>query len=121
MQLEAQYKSAIGGAYELNRFEGSPMAAQMAPEHRNMVMHATFKGDGFTFIASDGDPSKTVDPEAGIISLSLGTSDEAQGRRVFDALAQGGSIRMPLAPVPWGGTFGIVTDKFGVEWMMSIG
>src|SRR5579875_2106139 len=56
------YKNAIGGTYELNRFEGSPMAEHMPENLRNKIMHATFKGEGIEFMASDGDLSKTVDP-----------------------------------------------------------
>jgi PhnB protein len=115
------YKSAIGGSYEANRFEGSPMAEQVPPEQRNKIMHATFKGDGFSFMASDGDLSKTVDPESGNVSLSLGISDAAQAQRVFDALAQGGTVKMPLSDAFWGGKFGMVVDRFGTEWMITAG
>lgn len=115
------YKSAIGGDYELSRFEGSPMADQVPPDFRNKVMHATFKGPGFTFMASDGRPDKKLDPEAGNISLSLGTSDQAEGERVFNALAQGGNVVMPIADTFWGAKFGMLTDRFGTEWMITIG
>ena len=113
------YKAAFGGTYELNRFEGSPMADQVPPEARSKIMHATFKGDGFTFMASDGDLSKSVDPDAGNVSLSIGIPDGAAAERVFNALAEGGTVRMPLAPAFWGGTFGILVDRFGVEWMVT--
>ncbi|MFN2450069.1 MAG: VOC family protein [Candidatus Baltobacteraceae bacterium] len=113
------YKSAIGGTYELNRFEGSPMAEQL-PEHlRSKIMHATFKGDGFTLMASDGDLSKSVDPDAGNVSLCLAISAEAQAERVFNALSQGGSIKVPFADAFWGGKFGSVVDQFGTEWMIT--
>lgn len=113
------YKNAIGGTYELNRFEGSPMAEQMPANLRNKIMHATFKGDGFTFMASDGDLSKSVDPEAGNVSLSLGIADPAQAQRVFEALAEGGNVKMPFADAFWGGKFGVLVDRFGTEWMVS--
>jgi PhnB protein len=113
------YKSAIGGTYELNRFEGSPMADQVPENLRNKIMHATFKGDGFSFMASDGDLSKTVDPEAGNVSISLGVDDPTQAERVFNALAQGGNVKMPYADTFWGGKFGVLVDRFGVEWMVS--
>lgn len=115
------YKSAIGGDYEVSRFEGSPMADQVPADFRNKVMHATFKGPGFSFMASDGQPGKTIDPEAGNISLSLSTSDPAEGERVFNALAQGGNVVMPIADTFWGAKFGMLTDRFGNEWMITIG
>jgi PhnB protein len=113
------YKNAIGGTYELNRFEGSPMADQVPANLRNKIMHASFKGDGFSFMASDGDLSKSVDPDAGNVSLSLGVNDSAQAERVFNALADGGKVSMPFSDAFWGGKFGVVVDRFGTEWMVT--
>jgi PhnB protein len=115
------YKSSLGGDYEANRFEGSPMAEQVPADQRHKIMHATFKGDGFSFMASDGDLSKSIDPDAGNIALSIGIPDAARAEQVFDALAQGGEVRMQFAPAFWGGKFGILTDKFGTEWMVTSG
>jgi PhnB protein len=115
------YKSAIGGDFEISRFEGSPMAEQVPQDFSNKVMHGTFKGPGFSFMASDGRPGKTIDPDEGNISLCLSTSDEAEGKRVFGALSAGGQVGMPLAQAFWGGTFGMLTDRFGIEWMVMIG
>lgn len=115
------YKRAIGGDFEVSRYENSPMAEQVPPDFRNKVMHGNFKGAGFSFMASDGRPGKTIDPDAGNISLSLATKDESEGRRVFDALAEGGTVDMPLSQAFWGGLFGMLTDRFGIEWMVTIG
>jgi PhnB protein len=115
------YKSAIGGTFELNRFEGSPMAEQIPADQRNKIMHATFKGDGFSFMASDGDLSKTLNPDEGNVSLCLAMEDAGQAERIFNALAQGGKVTMPFAPAFWGGKFGTVVDKFGTEWMVTSG
>ena len=65
------YKKALGGEYEVSRFEGSPMAEHVPPGFANKIMHARFKGDGFEFMASDGQPDKKIDPEEGNIALSL--------------------------------------------------
>jgi PhnB protein len=113
------YKTALGGSYDLKRIEGSPMAEEVPPEQRNRVMHATFTGPGITFMASDGPGTKPIDPDAGNITLSLATSDKAQGERVFNALADGGKVITPIADAFWGGRFGMLTDRFGIEWMMS--
>jgi len=114
------YKKAIGGDYDVSRYEGSPMADHVPADFRNKVMHSTFRGSGFSFMAGDGQPGKTVDPDAGNISLSLATSDNAEGERVFKALSEGGTVGMPIAEAFWGGKFGMVTDRFGTEWMISI-
>jgi|SRR5579884_441171 len=113
------YKGALGGTYELQRFAGSHMEGRVAADQRDKVMHASFKGDGFAFMASDGDLSKTVNPDEGNISLSLGAGSFEEGERVFNALAKGGKVAMPLGDVPWGGKFGMVVDRFGVEWLMT--
>ena len=52
---------------------------------------------------------------------TLGGTDEAQMRKIFDGLAKGGKVRMPLEKQFWGDIFGNLTDKYGVEWMMNIG
>ena len=97
------------------------MGKDAPPEERDKVMHATFKGPGFTFMCSDGRERKaTIDPDEGNIDLSLATKDAAEGERVFKALSEGGKVTMPLDKVPWGGTFGQLVDPFGVEWMISI-
>ena len=114
------YKTALGGTYEISRVGETPMGAGAPPEYRNKIMHATFKGPGYTFMCSDGRERKTIDPDEGNISLSLATKDAAEGERVFKNLSDGGKVTMPLDKVPWGGTFGMVVDRFGVEWMISI-
>jgi PhnB protein len=113
------YKSAIGGTYELQRIEGSPMHESVSPDFRNKVMHSTFTGSGITFMASDGQGSKTIDPEEGNITLALAASDRATGDRVFAALSAGGTVKMPLSDAFWGGRFGMLVDRFGIEWMLT--
>jgi PhnB protein len=113
------YKTALGGTYDLQRVEGSPAAEHMPPGSGNRVMHATFHGQGFEFMASDGRDDKPIDPDAGNISLSLAASDGAEGERVFGALSAGGKVMMPLGEAFWGGRFGMLVDRFGVEWMIT--
>ncbi len=114
------YKTALGGTYEAMRTSDTPMAAQMPAEAQNKIMHARFTGAGIGFLASDGSSQKAVDPDAGNISLALETSDDVEGERVFQALSQGGNVSMPLADAFWGGRFGVLTDRFGIEWMVNI-
>src|SRR5690348_6853930 len=100
------YKRALGGDYELSRFEGSPMADQVPPDFRNKIMHATFTGNGFSFMAADGQPGKTLKADEGNVSLSLAGSDAAEAERMFNALAEGGNVMMPFGDAFWGGKFG---------------
>jgi PhnB protein len=104
-----------GEISSLNRYEGSPMEAQVPPEWKSKIMHGALVAPGITFFASDSSQFASGDR----ISLSLSTKDANEGKRVFDALAEGGSIEMPLSDVFWGGSFGMVVDRFGIRWMMS--
>ena len=113
------YKRALGGTYELTRMKDAPPNDQMPPSASEKVMHATFTGPGFSFMAADGREEKKVDPDAGNVSISLGTSDAAEGDRVFKALSEGGNVTMPLGPAFWGGRFGMIQDQFGLEWMIT--
>jgi PhnB protein len=113
------YKTALGGTYELQRVAGSPAEEHMPPGSGNRVMHATFHGDGFEFMASDGRDDKAIDPDAGNISLALAAKDGAEGERLFNALSDGGKVTMPLGDAFWGGRFGMLVDRFGVEWMIT--
>jgi PhnB protein len=113
------YKKTFGGTYELMRVKDTPMAAQMPPEQRDKVMHASFTANGITFLAADGRETKVIDPDAGNISLSLAATDAAEGDRVFGALSDGGKVMMPLEEAFWGGRFGMLVDRFGIEWMVT--
>ena len=114
------YKSVFGGNYEMMRVKDTPMASEMPPESANSVMHASFTADAIVFQAADGRGVKPVDPDAGNISLSLSLDDAARGERIFNALAAGGTVGMAIDTAFWGGRFGMVTDKFGTEWLVSL-
>ena len=114
------YKSVFGGDYEASRVADSPMADQMPPDARDGIMHASFTSNAVRFFASDGREVKTIDPEAGNISLALSAHDGAEGERIFNGLAQGGKVGMPIGDAFWGGRFGMLVDKFGIEWMMTL-
>ena len=116
----AFYQGVFGGSYESMRVKDTPMAGEMPPEAANLVMHASFTADGIAFMAADGRDVKPVDPEAGNIALALSFDDAALAERTFNGLAAGGTVGMPIGEAFWGGRFGMVTDKFGTEWMMTL-
>jgi PhnB protein len=109
------YKGVFGGTYEMMRVRDAPDLG-MPPEAANRIMHATFTAGDITFLAADGRDIKPVDPDAGNITLALRFDDGTRGERVFNGLAAGGKIGMPIDKAFWGGRFGMVTDKFGTEW-----
>ncbi len=113
------YKNILGGTYELMRVKDAPEAYQGSAESGNRVMHSSFKAPGVAFMASDGRDVKTIDPDAGNISLALTATDAADGDRIFKALSAGGDIKMPLDNAFWGGRFGMLVDRFGNEWLIN--
>jgi PhnB protein len=93
----------------------SPM--QVPPEAKNRVMHSFLKADGFALMASDGMHGEPVQM-GGPVSLSLNFDSTEEQTRVWDRLAKDGTVTMPLADQFWG-RFGMLTDKFGVKWMLN--
>ena len=81
------------------------------------IMHASFRVRGVPLMASDGcnDKSKFAG-----FRLALALPTEADARRAFDALAAGGSVQMPLTKTFWSPCFGMVTDRFGLGWMVMV-
>jgi PhnB protein len=116
----AFYAQALGGKVTaLMRFEGSPMEKELPPGWGRKVMHSNFEAEGARFMASDGMPGSPP-PQYGGFSMSIYVpNDTAKAEKLFNALAQGGKVTMPFAPPFWGGHFGMLTDKFGVPWMVS--
>ena len=115
------YKAVFGGEIVgLSRWSEMPKDAggpEVTPDTANRVMHASFRSPGISFMASDATPGKTYGE--GAISLSLGTNDVAEAERVFNGLAEGGIVEMPMADMFWGAKFGMLTDKFGIDWMIN--
>jgi PhnB protein len=114
------YQTVFGGTSQIMRVSDTPMASEMPPAAQNAVMHASFTSDDAAFLASDGQQTKAVDPDAGNIALSLQFDDASRGERVFEALSQGGNVSSPIGPAFWGGRFGNVVDKFGTEWAIVL-
>ncbi|MBV9440324.1 MAG: VOC family protein [Candidatus Eremiobacteraeota bacterium] len=116
----AFYKSVFGGDYDVMRVGDSPVKGQMPPGSDDLVMHASFSSDAVRFLASDGREKKTVDPDAGNISLALAFDEADVAERIFAALSDGGNVQMPISEAFWGGKFGSVVDKFGTEWLATL-
>jgi len=112
------YKTIFGGNLDISTVADSPDIPGMENIDKNWVMHSKLEGGDIKLMASD--TSKASD-KAAKVELSLGGTDEAKMRKIFDALAEGGTVKMPLEKQFWGDNFGMLTDKFGVDWNMNIG
>ncbi len=114
----AFYVDLFGGKVTaLMRFADSPTGDAMPPVERNRIMHASFVAPSLKFMASDGNKARGV--KGSRVSLSLSSRDVAESQRIFNALADGGTIEMPFGKTFWGAIFGMVTDRFGIDWMVN--
>lgn len=113
------YQDLLGGQLDVMTMADAPPDAQAPGADADMVMHAALTfGDGGMLMASD-DPSGDGSGVKGCaLSLTFGT--EAEVHRVFDGLAAGGEVDMPLGPTFWSSLFGMCRDRFGVSWMVGI-
>jgi PhnB protein len=116
------YRKALGAEVEMMmRFKESPEPpppGMVPPGFENKIMHASFRVGGTTLMASDGCSAEKASFEG--FSLSLSVATEAEADRAFAALAEGGKITMPLSKTFWSPRFGMLEDRFGVGWMISV-
>ena len=115
------YRTALGAQVDfLMLYKDSPEPpppGMLQPGFENKVMHTTFRIGGSTLMASDG-----CHAGSGFdgFNLSLAVPTEAEADRAFAALADGGQVQMPLTKTFWSPRFGMLTDRFGIGWMVSV-
>ncbi len=117
------YKNIFGGELMLTTYGEGPADAHSDPkanseEMKSKIMHARLNGD-IVMLASDN-PHNSEAKNTGQFSLSLEGSDEDRLKGYFDKLSENGTITAPLTKQFWGDTFGMVTDNYGVNWMVNI-
>lgn len=111
------YAEVLGGHIDTMMTHADMPANQQAPpEWRDKVLHARLSARGQVLIGSDVPPQYYHPPVGMAVSLTLSGAGEAQ--RVFDALARGGTVGMPFGPTFWSPGFGMVTDRFGITWLV---
>ena len=116
------YKKTLGAETTmLMRFKDSPEPQQpgmVPPGSENKIMHVSFRIGDSTVMASDGRCTGQTNFQG--FSLSLTVANDAVAERKFAALAEGGQVQMPLTKTFWSPRFGMVADRFGVGWMISV-
>src|SRR4051812_48379167 len=110
------YKTVLGGELTLNTFEESH--ASDDPSEGQKIMHAQLESNGMTLMASDT-PNAMEHKSGSSISVSLSGDNLEELTGYYNKLAEGGTKTLPFEKAPWGDTFGIVVDKFGVQWMVN--
>jgi PhnB protein len=117
------YKSVFGGEFiTLQRFKDTPEGSKVSDKDKEKIMHISLPiGKGNILMATDAPESMGMEPVTfgNNFHLSLETETDAEADKIFKGLSAGGKIKMPLAKMFWGAYFGMLQDKFGVQWMVS--
>ena len=111
------YRDLFGGTLELMTYGEMPEAP---PEMQgsDLVLHSTLRLGDRNMMASDFPPGQTGDPQQAV-TISHEAASDAEARRIFAALSDGGSVIMDFAPTFWSAGFGMLKDRFGTHWMIS--
>lgn len=114
------YQSVFGGKVEMTTFKEGGVPS--SPDDENQLMHGMLVAENdITLMASDVPDMSGQEYKVGTnINISLSGDNETELTDYFNKLADGGSVTQPLVKAPWGDTFGMVTDKFGIYWMVNI-
>ena len=113
------YKKALGAEVAmLMRWKDSPDKSMCTPANENKVMHSSVRIGDTTLMASDG--RNTGNPNFQGFALSINAKDEADADKLFAALSDGGKVTMPMAKTFFSPRFGMLADKFGVNWMILV-
>jgi PhnB protein len=112
------YAKCLGGKIQaMLPFEGTPATCSVSPEWGKKIMHACLcLGDG-VLMGSDAPPGRQEKPQG--FSVSIQVKQPAEAERVFHALAENGTVRMPIQETFWAVRFGMLVDQFGIPWMIN--
>ncbi len=114
----AFYHSVFGGDLRMNTF--ADFQASEDPAEQDKIMHSQLESpNGLVLMAADTPNHMEYTPAAGM-SVSLSGDDEGELRGYWDKLADGATVLMPLEKAPWGDTFGMCIDRFGISWLVNI-
>jgi PhnB protein len=115
----ALYARVLGATLTFSlRYGDSPMAGEMPDAWRDKIAHATLTlPDGTRIYGSDSVPGSYESPSG--FSLTVNPADEGRGRATFDALAEGGTVVMPLQETFWAVAFGTLVDRYGTPWAIN--
>ena len=116
------YRDVLGAEItQLMRYSDSPAPpppGMLPPGSENRIMHASMRIGDSTVMVSDGGCSGTTGFNG--FSLALNAANDAEAERLFAALAEGGQIRMPMAPTFFSSRFGMLADRYGLGWMVLV-
>ena len=113
-----RYQEVFGGELQLLTMADTPDSEDVAAEQADLIIHAALTLDGRLLMGSDDPTTDDFGPVQGMM-VSYSASDADDARRVFDALAEGGSVNQALTETFFSPAFGMCVDRFGTPWMVS--
>ena len=113
-----RYQEIFGGELVLLTSKDMPAEEQMPGADADAIMHAALMVDDQLLMASDDPTADSFGPVQGI-QVSYSTPDVAEAKRVFEALADGGKVTLPIGQTSWSPAFGMCVDRFGTPWMIG--
>lgn len=114
------YQQCLGGNIQTMMTWGeSPMADHVASEFRDKIIHTTLIAGETTLMGGDSPADRYEKP--GGFSIAINIDDPAEAERIFKALAESGSVTMPLQKTFWAALCGMAVDRFGIPWMVNCG
>jgi PhnB protein len=112
------YEQSLGAKIKFMMTHGeSPMAAHVSPEWRSKIIHGTLALGEQMLMGSDAPPDHYEKPQG--FSVSIEVADPVEAERMFQALSENGNVTMPMQETFWAVRFGMVTDQFGIPWMVN--
>jgi PhnB protein len=112
------YEQTLGGKIEaMLTHEGTPAACSVPPEWAKKILHARMTISDIVLMASDEPPGHCQKPQGFSVNISVNKPEEAE--RLYQALAENGSVQMPLQPTFWATRFAMLSDRFGIPWMIN--
>src|SRR5262245_37931141 len=112
------YAQCLGGKIEaMMPHAGTPAEGHVPAEWRSKILHARLTAGDAVLMASDAPPGHFAKPQG--FSVSIQIKDPVEAERIFQALAEGGSVQMPFAETFWAVRFGMLMDRFGIPWMIN--
>lgn len=112
------YARILGGRIEtITTFAGTPAEGYVPPHWKDKILHAVLRFGDTTLFGSDAGSPNYEKPQGFGVALVL--DDPAEAERIFNALADGGTITMAFSQTFWAHRFGMATDRFGIPWMVN--
>ena len=113
------YRSVLGGELEISTFRDFGMP--VAPGEEDLVLHSMLETAGGLVLMGADTPSSMEHSPGGGISVSLSGDDTAELTGYWNGLAEGATVTAPFEVAPWGDLFGMLVDRYGIEWMVNSG